>query len=64
MDQLMIDVSNLPRDVAAGEEVVLFGKQDATEITAQEVAAWAGTIVWDIFTRLGRRVVLEHRNRD
>jgi alanine racemase len=64
MDQLMIDVSDLPRDVAPGEEVVLCGKQEDNEITAGEVAAWAGTITWDIFTRLGRRVTLEHRNRD
>lgn len=64
MDQMMIDISALPRDVAPGEEVVLFGKQEAGEITVNEVAAWAGTITWDILTRLGRRVVLEHRSRD
>ncbi len=64
MDQLMIDASDLPRDVTPGEEVVLFGKQETAEITVNEVAAWAGTISWDIFTRLGRRVALEHRNGD
>lgn len=60
MDQLMIDVTDLPRDVAPGEEVVLFGKQEAAEITVNEVAAWAGTITWDILTRLGKRVKLLH----
>ena len=62
MDQFMVDVTDLPRDVAPGEEVVLFGKQGDAEITVGEVAAWAGTITWDILTRLGRRVVIEHRN--
>jgi alanine racemase len=62
MDQLMVDVTDLPRDVAPGEEVVLFGKQEDEEITVGEVAAWAGTITWDVLTRLGKRVVLEQRN--
>jgi alanine racemase len=62
MDQLMVDISALPRDVDAGEEVVLFGKQGDEEITVGEVASWAGTVTWDILTRLGKRVVLEHVN--
>ena len=62
MDQFMVDVTDLPRDVAPGEEVVLFGKQGDEEITVNEVAAWAGTITWDILTRLGKRVVLEQKN--
>jgi alanine racemase len=62
MDQFMVDVTDLPRDVAPGEEVVLFGKQGNEEITVNEVAAWAGTITWDILTRLGRRVALEQKN--
>jgi alanine racemase len=62
MDQLMVDVTDLPRDVAPGEEVVLFGKQGDQEITVGEVAAWAGTITWDVLTRLGKRVVVEQRN--
>jgi alanine racemase len=62
MDQLMVDVTDLPRDVAPGEEVVLFGKQGEEEITVEELAAWAGTITWDVLTRLGKRVVVEQRN--
>jgi len=60
MDQFMVDVTDLPRDVAPGEEVVLFGKQGDGEITVGEVAAWAGTITWDVLTRLGKRMVVEH----
>jgi alanine racemase len=62
MDQFMVDISGLPRDVAPGEEVVLFGKQGDEEIMVGEVAAWAGTITWDVLTRLGMRVVVEHLN--
>jgi alanine racemase len=62
MDQFMVDITDLPRDVAPGEEVVLFGKQGDEEITVNEVATWAGTITWDVLTRLGKRVVIEHRN--
>ena len=62
MDQFMVDVTALPRDVAPGEEAVLFGRQGDEEITVAEVAAWAGTITWDILTRLGQRVEREHRH--
>jgi alanine racemase len=60
MDQFMVDVTDLPRDVAPGEEVVLFGPQGDEEITVHEVASWAGTVTWDILTRLGRRVARVH----
>jgi alanine racemase len=63
MDQFMVDVTDLPRDVAPGEEVVLFGRQGDAGITVNEVAAWAGTITWDILTRLGQRVAVDHVNR-
>ena len=58
----MVNVTDLPRDVAPDEEVVLFGKQGDEEITVGEIAAWAGTISWDILTRLGKRVVVQHRD--
>lgn len=60
MDQCVIDVSALPGDLGPGEDVVFFGRQNGAEITASEVAAWAGTISWDILARLGRRVHLMH----
>lgn len=55
MDQIMVDATALP-DLAIGEEVVLIGRQGAGEITAAELAARAGTIPWEIFTGIGRRV--------
>jgi alanine racemase len=41
---------------------VLFGKQGEEEIAVNEVAAWAGTITWDVLTRLGKRVAVEQKN--
>jgi alanine racemase len=63
MDQLMVDITALPRDVAPGEEVVIFGRQNEADIPVQEVATWAGTITWDILTRLGQRVAVDHVDR-
>ena len=55
MDQTMVDLSSLP-EVAAGEEVVLLGRQGAEEIPVAELAAKAGTIPWVVFTGLTTRV--------
>jgi alanine racemase len=54
MDQLMLDVGDLPVDV--GDEIVLIGRQGDEEITA---AAWAramGTIAYTIVCGIGPRV--------
>jgi alanine racemase len=56
MDQIVVDVSNVPDDAVAGDEAVLIGRQGNMEITAREVAEKAGTIVYEIFTGFGRRV--------
>lgn len=55
MDQIMADVTALP-GVEAGEEVVLLGRQAGEEILAAELADKSGTIPWEIFTGVGRRV--------
>jgi alanine racemase len=55
MDLMVIDVSQLP-DVDVGEEVVLMGKQGDAEIPCRELSDKAGTITWDITTRIGQRV--------
>jgi alanine racemase len=55
MDQAVIDVTEIP-EVIAGDEVVLIGTQGSDAITAQDHAAVAGTISWEIFTSIGARV--------
>jgi alanine racemase len=56
MDQMMVDVSGVA-NVQASDEAVLLGSQGAEEIPATEIAQWAGTIAWDIFTGIGQRVL-------
>src|SRR6266480_3954497 len=55
MDLLVIDVSHIP-DVDVGEEVVLMGMQGDAEISCLELSDKAGTITWEITTRIGQRV--------
>lgn len=55
MDMCMIDVTDLP-DVKAGDEVVLIGRQGNEEIRVEEIASLAGTIPYEIFCSIGRRV--------
>jgi alanine racemase len=55
MDQIMVDVTGLER-VEPGDEVVLFGRQGNDEILASELAFKAGTIAWEVFTGITKRV--------
>jgi alanine racemase len=55
MDQIIVDVNAVP-DVEAGEEAVLMGRQENDEISAAALAQKSGTIPWEIFTGVGRRV--------
>jgi alanine racemase len=56
MDQVMVDVSDLEQ-VALGDEAVLIGRQGDQEVLASELASKAGTIAWEIFTGITKRVV-------
>ena len=55
MDLMMIDVSNID-NVQVGDEVVLMGRDSSEEISCLELAERAGTITWEIITRIGSRV--------
>jgi alanine racemase len=55
MDLIMIDVSQIG-NIDVGDEVVLMGRQDGEEIPCAELAERAGTITWEITTRIGSRV--------
>jgi alanine racemase len=54
MDMLMADVTGL--DVSPGDEVVLIGSQGADRIDVREMAAWIGTIPWEVVCRIGARI--------
>jgi alanine racemase len=59
MDQIMVDITpiglsgRLPK---IGDEAVLLGSQRDEEITADELAEWAGTISYEILCSLGNRL--------
>jgi alanine racemase len=55
MDQAVVDVTEIP-GVEAGDEVVILGTQGDEIITAFDHAQAAGTIPWEVFTRIGPRV--------
>ena len=55
MDLTMIDVGHVP-DTALGDEVVVLGRQNNEEITADEIAAHADTINYEIVSSLTSRV--------
>jgi alanine racemase len=55
MDQAVLDVTDIP-GVEAGDEAVILGSQGDETITAFDHAEAAGTIPWEVFTRIGARV--------
>jgi alanine racemase len=61
MDLTLIDVTDV-RGVNIGDEVVLIGSQGERQITAEEVAASAGTISYEVTCgvsdRVPRRIVV------
>ena len=61
MDLTMVDVTNVP-DVVAGDEVVLLGTQGDARMPAEELASKTGTIPYEIFTSISKRVPRVFRN--
>ena len=55
MDLMMIDVSKV-EGAQVGDEVVLMGRDGNEEVSCAELAEKAGTIPWEIVTRIGARV--------
>ncbi|OEU85273.1 alanine racemase [Streptomyces abyssalis] len=60
MDQFVVDLGG--DAAAAGDEVVLFGPGDRGEPTAEDWARAAGTISYEIVTRISARVSRIHTN--
>jgi alanine racemase len=55
MDQAVLDVTEI-EGVEPGDEVVILGGQGDETITAFDHAEAAGTIPWEVFTRIAPRV--------
>ncbi len=56
MDQIVVDVSHI-HQVQEGDVAVIFGRQGEAELRAEEAAAWAETINYEITTSILPRVV-------
>ncbi len=54
MDQFMVDCGDAPVEV--GDEVIVLGRQDDEQITANEMAARLDTIGYEIVCRIGPRL--------
>ncbi len=55
MDWTMLDVTDIP-GVQAGDEVTLLGRDNGAIITAEEWAARIGTISYEVFCQVSKRV--------
>ena len=55
MDQMMVDVTDVP-GVVPGDEVMLLGRQGDACITADELGAWSGTIGYEVLLAATDRV--------
>ena len=55
MDMTLIDVTDLP-EIRPGDEAVLIGRQGADAILATDLAAWSGTIPYEVLCGIGPRV--------
>ena len=55
MDQIMVDVTDIP-DAQVGDEVVLLGAQGNEMIDADEMANWLGTISYEVICSPSKRV--------
>ena len=60
MDQIMVDVTRA-KNARVGSEVVLLGKSKNQEISADELAALAGTINYEIVCSLGNRLIRRYK---
>jgi len=55
MDHSTIDLTDLP-DAVEDDEVVLLGSQGNSRVLAEDLAAWSGTIPYEIVARMGPRL--------
>jgi alanine racemase len=56
MDKICVDLSELPSTLDVGDTVTLWGGQGEMHLPADEVAAAAGTIAYELFCALAARV--------
>jgi alanine racemase len=62
MDFVMVDVGPDGGGVRLGDVATLVGEDGGSAITLDEFAGWAGTISYEVITRLGSRLTRRHRS--
>jgi alanine racemase len=55
MDQMQVDLTDIP-DVSVGAEVLLYGTHNGHTLRPEQISQMAGTIPYELLTRLGERV--------
>ena len=55
MDQMQVDLTDIP-GASIGAEVLLYGTHNGHTLRPEHVAEKAGTIPYELLTRLGERV--------
>ena len=60
MDQLMVDIGQ--GSAYNGDEVILLGNDGPEALTADALAAWAGTIAYEVLTNINTREELARWN--
>ncbi len=60
MDLIAVDVTDAG-DVRTGNEVTIIGRDGSASVTVEEWAGWLGTIPYEIFCAVSRRVPRFHR---
>jgi len=60
MDQTIIDVTDLP-EAKPGDVATLIGTQSGAKISVGEFAEWSGTIPWEVFCSITKRVPRHYR---
>ena len=56
MDQCMVDITRMTKEVCVGDEVVLFGTQGDKEIRVEDVAEQMETVNYEVICLIGKRI--------
>ncbi len=61
MNVTVVDVTDIP-EVRRGDEVIIMGSQGKEQISADEIAAWMGTISYEVLCLLGNNIKRQYFN--
>jgi alanine racemase len=56
MDQLIVDVTDLPNEPMEGDAATFIGSQEDEHISIYEFSQWGNSIPWECFSSISQRV--------